>query len=93
MTCGGGVPQTGTAGTAARYARAARQGDTMSLEEASRQLQQAIHDAQVAFDCIGLGHIDRAHTNALTARIAADAAENALRHALSDGSVAPDVDD
>jgi hypothetical protein len=67
--------------------------DTMSLDEASRQLEQAIHDAQVAFDCIGLGHIDRAHTNALTARTAADAAENALRHALSDGELPPDADD
>lgn len=65
----------------------------MSLDEASRQLEQAIHDAQVAFDCIGLGHIDRAHTNALTARTAADAAENALRHALSDGELPPDADD
>jgi hypothetical protein len=65
----------------------------MSLEEASRQLEQAIHDAQVAFDCIGLGHIDRAHTNALTARTAADAAENALRHFLSDTHVAPDTED
>ena len=56
----------------------------MSLEEASRQLEQAIHDAQVAFDCIGLGHLDRAHTNALTARTAADAAETALRVVLRD---------
>jgi hypothetical protein len=61
-----------------------QEGDTMSLEEASRQLEQAIHDAQVAFDCIGLGHIDRAHTNALTARTAADAAETALRAAIRD---------
>jgi hypothetical protein len=63
----------------------------MSLEEASRQLEQAIHDAQVAFDCIALGHIDRAHTNALTARTAADAAENALRYALADTNA--DLDD
>ena len=64
----------------------------MSLEEASRQLEQAIHDAQVAFDCIGLGHIDRAHTNAITARTAADAAETALRTALRDTNAAPDED-
>jgi predicted kinase len=65
----------------------------MSLDEASRQLEQAIHDAQVAFDCIGLGHIDRAHTNALTARTAADAAENVLRHVLTDMHVPPDTED
>ena len=29
------------------------------------------HDAQVAFDCIALGELDRAHTHALTARVAA----------------------
>ena len=62
----------------------------MSLDEASRELEQAIHDAQVAFDCIGLGHIDRAHTNALTARTAADAAEVALRAALRDMHATPD---
>jgi hypothetical protein len=64
----------------------------MSLEEASRQLEQAIHDAQVAFDCIGLGHIDRAHTNAITARAAADAAETALSAALRDTNTGPDED-
>lgn len=64
----------------------------MSLDEASRQLEQAIHDAQVAFDCIGLGHLDRAHTNALTARTAADAAETVLRAALRDMNVPADDD-
>lgn len=54
----------------------------VDLSEAARQLQQAAHDAQVAFDCIGLNELDRAHTHALTARAAADAAENALRMAL-----------
>jgi hypothetical protein len=62
----------------------------MSLDEASRQLEQAIHDAQVAFDCIALGHLDRAHTNALTARTAADAAETALRAVLRDTNVPAD---
>jgi hypothetical protein len=52
------------------------------LEEASRELQAARHDAQVAFDCIALGDIDRAHTHALTAKIAADAAVTALAAAL-----------
>jgi hypothetical protein len=49
-----------------------------ALEEASRELQAARHDAQVAFDCIALGDLDRAHTHALTAKIAADAAVTAL---------------
>lgn len=51
----------------------------MSLEEASRQLEAAVHDARVAFDCILLDEVDRAHTNAITARAAVDAAEYALR--------------
>ena len=37
-------------------------GDGPMLQEASRELEAAIHDARVAFDCIGLGEIDRAHT-------------------------------
>ena len=55
----------------------------MSLEEASRQLEQAIHDARVAFDCIALGEIDRAHTSAITARAAVDAAITAIQAALN----------
>ncbi|WP_285731726.1 hypothetical protein [Nocardiopsis sp. ATB16-24] len=51
----------------------------MSLEEASRQLEAAIHDARVSFDCILLDELDRAHTNAITARAAVDSAENAIR--------------
>ena len=54
----------------------------ISLDEASRQLELAVHDAQVAFDCIALGNLDRAHTHAITARTAADAAETLLRAAL-----------
>ena len=59
-----------------------------ALEEASRELQAATHDAQVAFDCSALGDIDRAHTNALTAKVATDAAVTALAAALGllDGS-------
>ncbi|GAA3467649.1 hypothetical protein [Nonomuraea roseola] len=56
----------------------------MGLDESTRQLQLALHDAQVAFDCIGLGHLDRAHTHVITARAAIDAAEVTLRHALSE---------
>lgn len=54
----------------------------VGLEEAARQLEQAIHDARVSFDCIALGNLDRAHTHAITARAAVDAAENAIRVAL-----------
>ena len=54
-----------------------------AVEEATRELQAARHDAQVAYDCIALGDIDRAHTHALTAKVAADAAVTALAAALS----------
>jgi hypothetical protein len=54
----------------------------VDIDEAARQLELAIHDARVAFDCIQLGDLDRAHTNVITARTAADAAENLLRAAL-----------
>ncbi len=59
------------------------------LSEAARQLELAVHDAQVAFDCIALGEIDRAQTYAITARTAADAAETVLRVALADGIAFP----
>ena len=59
-----------------------------ALEEASRELQAARHDAQVAFDCIALGDLDRAHTHALTAKIAAYAAVTALAAEL--GQSGPD---
>jgi hypothetical protein len=57
-----------------------------ALDEATRELQAAEHDVRVAFDCIALGELDRAHTHALTARVATDAAVTALAAALSDGS-------
>lgn len=57
----------------------------VDISEAARQLQQATHDAKVAYDCIGLGELDRAHTHAITARAAVDAAENVLRTALANG--------
>ena len=53
------------------------------LEEAMRELEAAIHDARVAFDCIGLGEVDRAHTSAVTARVAIDAAVTAMQAALT----------
>ncbi len=62
-------------------------GSAVDVTEAARQLEQAAHDARVAFDCIGLGDLDRAHTHAITARAAADAAENVLRAALASGVI------
>jgi hypothetical protein len=53
------------------------------LEEAMRELEAAIHDARVAYDCIGLGEIDRAHTSAVTSRVAIDAAMIAMQAALA----------
>jgi hypothetical protein len=53
------------------------------LQEATRELEAAIHDSRVAFDCIGLGEIDRAHTSAVTARIAIDAALTAMQATLA----------
>ena len=58
------------------------------LEEAMRELEAAIHDARVAFDCIALGEFDRAHTHALTARVAVDAAVTALVAALAEAGQA-----
>jgi len=52
------------------------------LREAARELEAAIHDARVAFDCIGLGELDRAHESAVTARVAIDAAVTAVEAAL-----------
>jgi hypothetical protein len=52
------------------------------LEEASRELEAAIHDARVAFDCIGLGELERAYESAVTARVAVDAALTAVQAAL-----------
>jgi hypothetical protein len=59
------------------------EGSTPALQEAARELRAAEHDAQVAFDCIALGEVDRAHTHALTARVAVDAAVTALTEALT----------
>ena len=58
-------------------------GGSPLLQEAARELEAAIHDARVAFDCIGLGEIDRAHTSAVTARVAIDAAVTAVQAALA----------
>lgn len=63
------------------------------LEEAARELEAAIHDARVAFDCIGLGEIDRAHTSAVTARVAIGAAVTALQAVIAPVLSQPDVGD
>jgi hypothetical protein len=55
---------------------------SIDLDEAARQLELAAHDAQVAYDCISLGYLDRAQTYAITARAEVDAAENVLRAVL-----------
>jgi len=59
------------------------------LAEAMRELEAAIHDAQVAFDCIGFGEIDQAHTSALTARVAIDAAVTAVQAVLAEAASRP----
>jgi hypothetical protein len=61
------------------------------LQEAAGELEAAIHDARVAFDCIGLGEIDRAHTSAVTARVAIDAAVTAMQAALAQAASQPTV--
>src|SRR6266487_682664 len=66
----------------------AETGTSSVLEEAARELEAAAHDARVAFDCLALGELDRAHTSALTARVAADAAVTALQAALPAASTA-----
>jgi hypothetical protein len=62
------------------------------LKEAARELQAARHDAQVAFDCIALDDLDRAHTHALTARVAVDAAVTALLAVLTEEGPAADAE-
>jgi hypothetical protein len=52
------------------------------LQEATRELEAAIHDARVAFDCIGLGELERARESVVTARVAIDAALTAVEAAL-----------
>lgn len=61
---------------------------SVDLDEAARQLAQAAHDAQVAYDSICLGDLDWAHTNAVIARTEAGAAERVLRAAVLGASEA-----
>jgi hypothetical protein len=60
----------------------------VDVGDASRLLEVAAHDIAVASTCIGLGDLDEAHTSVLTARVAADAAEEILR-TLLEGDPAP----
>jgi hypothetical protein len=46
----------------------------VDIGDATWQLEQAAHDTRVAFDCNTLGDLDRAHSHAITARTAVDAA-------------------
>ena len=39
---------------------------SIDLDEAARQLEQAAHDAQVAYDSVSLGDLDWADTNPVT---------------------------
>lgn len=57
----------------------------VDVTEATRQLELAAHDIAVAATCIGLGDLEEAHINVITARAAADAAEEILRVALASG--------
>lgn len=57
----------------------------IDVTEATRQLEMAAHDVAVAAACIGLGDLEEAHLNVITARAAADAAEEILRVALASG--------
>jgi hypothetical protein len=64
----------------------------IDLTEAGRQLELAIHDSRVSFDCIALGELDRAHTSAITARAAIDAAVTVLQASLTGRPAAtPDI--
>jgi hypothetical protein len=62
----------------------------VDVTEASRQLDLAAHDIAVAATCIGLGDLEEAHINVITARAAADAAEEILRVALASGLDSPE---
>ena len=66
-------------------------GRGLVLEEAMRELEAAIHDARVAFDCVCLGEFDRAYTSAVTARVAIDAAVTALEAATAPAASRPPV--
>jgi hypothetical protein len=82
-------PHPEQAGFPAAGAHIAQVYGGVDLAEASRQLELAAHDIAVAASCIGLGDLDEAHTNVITARAAADAAEEILRVVLGSGLGSP----
>jgi hypothetical protein len=82
-------PYPEQAGFAAAGAHLAQVDGGVDVAEASRQLELAAHDIAVAASCIGLGDLDEAHTNVITARAAADAAEEILRVVLGSGLGGP----
>ena len=59
--------------------------EPVDISEAVRQLELAAHDIAVASSCIGLDDLNEAHTNVITARAEADAAEEILRVAIMSG--------
>jgi hypothetical protein len=61
----------------------------VDITEASRQLELAAHDVAVASTCIGLGDLNEAHINVITARAATDAAEEILRVVLGAPASSP----
>jgi hypothetical protein len=69
-------------GDTVRPGEARRAEPTVDLDEATRQLELAAHDIAVATSCIALEDLDAAHTSVITARAAADAAEEILRVSL-----------
>ena len=86
------IPQSRPGGSR-RFAAPPATRSPVDLNEAARQLELAIHDARVSFDCAGLGNLDRAHTFAITARAAVDSAEHLLRAALTSRQVIePDME-
>jgi hypothetical protein len=82
-----GTPLQGEREEAASRSR--RTSQPVDVGDASRLLEVAAHDIAVASTCIGLGDLDEAHTNVLTARVAADAAEEILRTVLGLHPYAP----
>jgi hypothetical protein len=64
----------------------------VDTSDAARQLEQAAHDTRVAFDCIALGELDRAHTNAITARAAIDAAVTILAVAVESAGLSGEAE-
>lgn len=72
----------------ARRRKTGRWEASVDLGEATRQLAQAAHDAQVASACISLA-TSTGRTSAIIGRAEADAAENVQRAELNCGDDVP----